>query len=542
MIGYSSVVTHQETESTAIARIVNTPQPFVIEFKYYDRYHDNNTFAGIQDTETTYSMSLNGIPDEFIRRDVSGNAQSVNYAGLIGEKAVEFSNNVLAVNNVMCDYDLWTSQGAAVEALSGSGYFYFNINNGSHVPYGNAQIYHTDYLGRPQSSDETKWVTYYDAEEHEITESDANGDSYAQVRKITVWCYNYPKQYDVDIYGATGFSDVTPKTVDGKTVYVASSAASQSQMSGANCAKFYYNQRFGDATNDTNQNNMTGMDNAGFIVNYGLPGYTGVKPSDYAAESLENDGSVYNFAYWAYDQEGKQIASVERDFWYRVTTKTKLYAVYAQNGSSPGISISADTNDTYVDNSGTSRTRLNILASVYGAPAYDKNVQKLSFVNISLSTQIRDNPAVYTPDKITALFEQYKGQLKDIIKKYDDDNGSKSFSAAETYNGDIDPDTRNVLQDLQLTLTTKGFIYTVTSNGNNPETGDSTILLTNKNRAHFTANYKTSALNINGTGSNGDTCLMFCGAMKYNGVWSVSTNCLIYRNGRVAVNTDSSWQ
>ncbi len=543
VIGYSSAVTHHESGSTAIAKIVNTPVPFEIEFKYYDRYHDNNTYAGIQSTETTYSMTLNGIPDEFIRRDESGDAQSIDYAGLIGEKAVEFSDNALAVNNVMCDYDLWTSQSAAVQALSTSSYFYFDSsNNGEHVPYGNAQIYHTDYLGRPQTSDETKWVSYYDAGDNEVSESDANGDSYAQVRKITVWCYNYPKQYNVDIYGAAGFSDVTPKTVNGKTVFVASSTASQSQLSGDDCAKFYYNQRFGGASGDINQNNMTGIDNAGFIVNYGLPGYTGVEPSDYAAESFENNGSVYNFAYWAYDREGTQVASVERGFWYRVTTNTKLYAVYAQEGSNPGISISADTNDTYVDQNGTSRTRLNILASVFGAPSYDRKVQKLSFVNISLSTQIRDNPALYTPNKINALFEQYKEQLKAIIEEYDAQNGSKSFSSAETYDGDIDPTTGNVLNDLQLTLTTKGFIYTVTSNGNQAATGDSTILLTNKNRAHFTANYKTSALNINGTGSNGDTCLMFCGAMKYNGEWSVSTNCLIYHNGNVAVNTDSTWR
>ena len=448
----------------------------MIEFKYYDRYHDNNTFAGIQDTPTTYSMTLDGIPDKFIVRDAFGNVKSVNYAGLIGEKAVEFSNNALAVNNVM------------------------------------------------------------------IKEADVNGDEYAQVRKITVWCYNYPKQYDVDIYGANSFSDVKSQTVDGNTVYVSDSTASQSQLSGANGAKFYYNQRFGDATNDSDPNNMTGMDNAGFIANYGLPGYTGVKPSDYAVESFENNGIVYNFAYWAYDQEGTQIASVERNFWYRVTTKTKLYAVYAQEGSDPGISISADTNDTYVDSSGTSRTRLNILGSIFGAPSYDTNVQKLSFAYIALSTQIRDNPTVYTPEKINALFEQYKDQLKNIIKKYDEEKGSKSFSSAETYNGDIDPETGNVLQNLQLTLTTKGFIYTVTSNGNEAATGDSTILLTNKNRAHFTANYKTSALNINGTGSNGNTCMMYCGAMKYDDEWRVSTNCLIYFNGKVVANTDSIWQ
>ena len=64
--------------------------------------------------------------------------------------------------------------------------------------------------------------------------------------------------------------------------------------------------RFGDETGDTDQ------DDGRFIVRYGLPRYTGIKPADYAAESFGG----YTFAYWAYDQEGAQIASVDRDFWY----------------------------------------------------------------------------------------------------------------------------------------------------------------------------------------------------------------------------------
>ena len=86
---------------------------------------------------------------------------------------------------------------------------------------------------------------------------------------------------------------------------------------------------------------------------------------------------------------------MERDFKYRVTTDTKLYAVYTNASIAPGISISANTNDTFVDSSGVSRTRLNILGSVYGAADYDPKVEKLSFVNISLSSQIRSHPEPY---------------------------------------------------------------------------------------------------------------------------------------------------
>ncbi len=529
VVGYSTQITYDESGATATATIRNTPVDFEVQFKYYDRYEINGTPAGIEETETAYSVTVSGIPNNLVTRDASGKVQSIDYARLIGTAAVEFSNNALAVNNVMCDYDLWTSQSAAVKALSGSSYFYFN--NGEHVPYGSGQVYHTDYLSRPMGTTE-KWVNYYNSENIALDEGEALTTQCESVRKIVVWCYNYPKLYNVDIFGANSADDLLTKQVGGNTVYVANAASADASVKAINQHKFYYNQRFCEKTGDSYQ------DDAGFIKNYGLLGYTNVMPSDYAAESFGD----YEFAYWAYNQEGTQIASVERNFGYRVTTDTKLYAVYAQAGASnPGISISANTNDTYVDSTGVSKTRLNIFASVFGVPQFDTSVQKLSFVNISLSTQIRDNPKVYTPDKINALFEQYKGQLVDIIDKFDKKQGSKQFSSAETFAGALDPLTGDLDKTLNLTLTTKGYTYTVTSNGNTPGENDATIKLSNKNRAQFTVTYKTSALNLNNTGSNGNTCLVYCGALKYNGSWNISTNCLIYYNGNVVDNTLSVW-
>lgn len=579
VIGYTSDITHQEKESTPIAKITNTPEKFVIEFKYYDRYHDHSSYAGINDKETIYQFELDGIPRDFVTSETVDDQEKVyiDFAGLIGEKAVEFSNEGLGVKNLICDYDLWTSQKAAVTALSTDHYSYFEkgvpIHYNTQIPPEGSQAenpleYHTDYLGKlknhpdysgQEESKDENWVNYYDSEGTPIVEDDLE-DKSTQVKKIVVWCYNYPRQYSVDIYGAGNENDLIEKNVDGHTIYVADSERTQTQLSGAESAKFYYNQRFGDAKGDL-RDDKTGQDNAGFVENYGFPGYTGVHPADYEllagsdAADGSGDSNDLKFAYWAYDREGTQVASVERDFWYRVTTDTTLYAVYAREGSAPGFSISADTNDTYVDNNGVSRTRLNIFGSVFGAPAYDKNVQKLAFATISLSTQIRDNPEVYTPQKINELFVQYKDQLKDIIKKNDDANGSKKFSGAESYyKTHIDPvtgervfdtvwdeETETYVKVLDLTLTTRGFIYTVTTNGNQPAAGDATIELTNKNRAHFTANYKTSDLNINGTGSNGNTCMLYCGALKFKNEWSVSTNCLIYHNGAVVGNTESEW-
>ncbi|MED9970558.1 MAG: Cna B-type domain-containing protein [Ruminococcus sp.] len=537
VFGYSNEITYDETGATATATIVNTPKEFEIQFKYYDRYEIDGIPSGIESEETVYSVPIKNIPKEFITYDSDQKVEAIDFWSLIGEKAVEFSENRLAVNNVMCKYDLWTSQGAAAADMRTRTYFV----DGTAIRYGENTTYHTDYLGRPvnhedyagqEASKNEKWVNYYDSAGNELAEKFASPEDYIKVNKIVVWCYNYPRQYNVDIYGANSADDLVEKTVNGGKVYVANAKSADNDVKRLN-DKYYYNQRFGEETGNEDQ------DAGGFIENYGLKRYTDVLPEDYAEESF----GEYTFAYWAYNPEGTQIASVEREFWYRVTTDTKLYAVYAKSGSgNPGISISANKNDTFVDSSGVSKTRLNILGSVYGASEYDKDVQKLSFVNISLSTQIRDNPDVYTPKKINALFEQYKNQLKEIIKENDEKNGSKQFSSAETYSGDIDKDTREINSTLNLTLTTKGYIYTVVSNGNKPQTGDSTAKLTNKNRVQFTMSYKTSALNINNTGSNGNTCLMYCAALKYKGEWSVSSNCLIYYNGEVVDNTAESWE
>ena len=513
----------------------NKKENFTIQFKYYDRYEIDGETAGINSSATTYSVSLDSIPSEFITYvddDEAKGVASINFANLIGANATEFAENTLNVSNVMCDYNLWTSQSAAATAMASKTYF----DNGAAKSYGENTTYHTTYLGQPQTSGE-KWVSYYDSKGTELAETSfVQGSDYLKVRTIVVWCYNYPKQYDVDIYGANDATDLVQKTVGENTVYVANASGSDSTVKSLS-NKFYYNQRFGYSTG------LGSQDEAGFISNYGIPGAkSDVLPINYAAETFGSGDDTYTFAYWAYDQAGTQVASVDRAFMYRVTTDTKIYAVYTKGstyGTTPGVSLSANDNDTYVDSNGVSRTRLNILASVYNAVPYDTNVQKLAFVNISLSSQIRSNPSVYTPAKITELFENYQTQLKSIIEAHE---ATAPFSITnQLFNGGINTTTGNYDSTINLTLTTKGYVYTVTSNGNEAGIGESTIELTNKNRAQFTISYKTSALNIDGTNKNGNTCLMYSGAMKYNGTWNISNNCLIYYNGHVVDNAATSW-
>lgn len=227
--GYSSEIFYDETGSTATAKIVNTPQSFEVVFKYYDRYELDGRPAGIRSDETVYSVPLNGIPNRLITYDGSHEVQSIDFSGLIGTAAVEFSEKGLSVNNVMCEYDLWTSQSAAVTEIGKRTYFV----NGAAVAYSKNEIYHTDYLGKPHdhedyqgqaASKDEKWVNYYDSKGVALEESFSTGSDYLKVNKIVVWCYNYPKLYNVDVYGANSMEDLAQKTVAGNTVYVADAA------------------------------------------------------------------------------------------------------------------------------------------------------------------------------------------------------------------------------------------------------------------------------------------------------------------------------
>ena len=252
--GYTTEIFYDETDTTSAsvtAKIVNTKK-IEIQFKYYDRYEIDGKPAGISSEETTYSISVDTIPKEYITIDEnSQSVSSINFSALIGAKATEFSESEFAVNNVMCDYDLWTSQREAVAGIKYKRYFV----NGVQTAYPDGTIYHTNYLGQPQSSGE-KWVSYYDAEGEELVENGEldqygvptgtfkNASDYSRVSTIVVWCYNYPKQYNVDIYGANSEDDLNPKIVDGNQVYVAHPYGADDETMWLN-GKFYYNQRFG---------------------------------------------------------------------------------------------------------------------------------------------------------------------------------------------------------------------------------------------------------------------------------------------------------
>ena len=159
LVNYEATITYDESGSTATATIVNTPKPFEIDFKYYDRYQIDATYAGIDDKETKYTVTLKTVPDEFITYDSKYDVEEIDFKGLIAQEAVEFSEKGLAVNNVICDYDLWTSQKEAVTEIAKRKYFV----DGVAVSYSDNTIFHTDYLSRPLSSGD-KWVNYYNSD------------------------------------------------------------------------------------------------------------------------------------------------------------------------------------------------------------------------------------------------------------------------------------------------------------------------------------------------------------------------------------------
>ena len=66
IVGYT-VESNSVDEIGSTATIVNRAKTFEIKFKYYDRYQIDGRPAGIDDKETVYTVSLTGIPIQYVK-------------------------------------------------------------------------------------------------------------------------------------------------------------------------------------------------------------------------------------------------------------------------------------------------------------------------------------------------------------------------------------------------------------------------------------------------------------------------------------------
>ena len=546
--------TEKKYESLADVKFTNQKESITVTFKYYNRAVQNGTPAHISTTPSTYSKNYTDL-DKYTKYLDTEHSQFdfIDFKELIEEAAVNFYiSNESNVSNVIDTYKMWTTQSDAVTAMTSE----TNLSSGSAYGEANAE-FHTSSVGAANSNvgkayitkdankDDAnitydtsfvhgeKWVNYLNESGQDLTElSKYNGDyfdpekkdteeysakfkgpgsysKYENVKQIVVWLYNVPKEYKVKVYGYKDNGDTAPtsKTITSngvsKTVYVAST------QKGSTTA--YYNQRLGNELQVSKYN----VNDAAYLSAYEIKGYqNALDPSALTTATYTSGGKTYKFAYWAYDADGKEIASTDSNYFYRITNNTNLYAVYTTDDTTldKGLTLFKNGEDSYFDVSGVSWTRLNAVVSPYNLPVADENIYQMTNINIYLSAQVRAYAETYTDSYITDLFNRYRDQLKTLVAQYYNVN---SFSLSNPYTNP------------NLTLTTRGYVFTMPGTPMAEELPNANLVsLTNKNRMQFTTTFKTSALSKN---TNGAVCILQAAAMNYAGDWIVSDNCLIYR-------------
>ena len=501
----------------------NQKNHFTVTFKYYDRDLTNNQPASISDLETVYSKKWNSI-DNYIEYDTVGTTttfKKIRFEDLIKDSVEEFNEDT-NVSNLIDDYHMWTTQAKAVAGFSNL----INLHTGkkySETKDDTQLVYHTTRNGELNSSGE-KWVNYISNQNKYVDAESFNvGDlvNYDSVRTIVVWLYNVPKAYEVNIYGAAKDSDLgNPKNI---TIATGNGALTNGiQLNNARVAKvastsqisdtFYYSQRLGYNMGDDDY-----LDKIAYLSAYGVSATKNVLPSDYAPKQVGD----YQFAYWAFDKEGTQVASTEQRYGNRVTGNFDLYAVYIPVASAAiergnadnnlyGLTILEDATDTFVDSNGTPKVRINVMFNPYNLDDYDENIQNAALIN------------VYTTKLISKLKAEGKNdeQIKQTIVKLQSEYKTQLLGMLEnlTLNKKLAVNSLDgIAFNPAIELTSRGYVYTTNGSG-------SVINLTNKNRLQMTTQFSKSSLYADDV----TTGILQIGAMRYNGNWILSDNC-VYR-------------
>ena len=521
-----------ENSYESVNKIVftNKKEAFSITFKYFDRLEQNDTASQIKSTPTEYSFNLESLDPyaEYFSQETtvggktyqSGDFKKFNFEQLIKDKAVEFATDS-NISNIIDSYHMWTTQSAAVTAMKKK----TNVKTG--VTYsGDNLMYHTDYIGQPLSAaaaSNERWVTFKaqngttladpmgfsDCGQNETAYANGDISAYDRVKSIVVWCFNEPKQYTVTVHHSANNDDLTPTKVSlhgvEHTFYKSNNAATTAITA-------YYNQRLGKPREGA-------FDEAGFFEQYGMSGYTNQVPESCIAGQI---GSNYKFAYWAFDPDGKQVASTDYKYYYRITNSIQLYPIYTTINNPVevpyGLSVVQNDSDTYVDNNGKSKTRLNVMFNPYGLTDNDPNILNSVVLNIVF----QDNQLASLNcrgDNNTGLIELFEAN-RTGLETYLNKNAKATMTDSVSLNSDNNSDN----------YVNRGFMYTM--KGNAGDTGSPTnvvVQLTNKNRMQFTSIFNTATLYKEGQ----ETKILQVTAMKYNdnGIskWIISDNCIVNR-------------
>lgn len=478
------------TEPTLHLTYTNEKVAFTISFKYYDREVKTGQVAHIATTPTVKNVSFAEISEYKKGSDAEG--YYYDFAQMITD-----AKDKINVDNVIDSYIAFPRQSVAENYIKNQlSYRDFDATTSTYKKYieeypkGNFSA-HTDYYGRLQGSKDAKvsdgedWVTYYNGNKKYATEETALQHT-SEVTSISVWYFNTLKTYSPTFHYATAKEDLSQ--IGSTSKYVANKKAKPIKP-------VFYNVRLGIKNDDAK------IDSQGtYLEQYGVNGFT----DSYSGTSMaiKDNNEELKFLYWSYDEAGKSIASNSYKYGYRVTNNIHLYAIYGdkRDNTDPGLTVSMNSPDYYIDNNGINRVRLNTMMNVYNCPDSDQKIRQVSVIYIQdpnnyISNYIGENNA----KALKSVRTKIQGLIKEQCK-------NESFTGITIK---IDGENDNLA---------KGLTYKVWND-------DGSSLLTNKNRVQFTTSFKQELLG----GAKYKNLYTFA-AMNYKDSDSAEDNWLISDN------------
>lgn len=493
------------TEPTLHLTYTNEKVAFTISFKYYDREVKTGQVAHIATTPTVKNVSFADISKYKKGSDAEG--YYYDFAQMITD-----AKNEINVDNVIDSYIAFPRQSVAKNYIKNQlSYRDFDDTTSTYKKYSEAYpngnfSAHTDYYGRLQGSKDAKvsdgedWVTYYNGNKKYATEETALQNT-SEVTSISVWYFNTLKTYSPTFHFATAKDDLSP--IDGTNKFVANKKTNTIKP-------VFYNVRLGKSNDDTK------IDSQGtYLEQYGVNGYTNSYSG--TAMAIKDDKEELKFLYWSYDEAGKSIASNSYKYGYRVTNNIHLYAIYgnAKDNTDPGLTVSMNSPDYYIDNNGINRVRLNTMMNVYNCPDSDQKIRQVSVIYLQDPNNHISN---YIVDNNTKALNNVRDKIKTLINEQ---CKKESFTGITIK---IDGTHDNLA---------KGLTYKVWND-------DGSSLLTNKNRVQFTTSFKQELL-----GGDKYKNLYTFAAMNYKDSdtakdnWLISDNYIKYTFNEVGKVTNS---
>lgn len=534
----------EEYISTSWVQFTNQREGVQISFNYYPRIVVDGQPASISESPDTYTYTI----EDLYEKDGSGNYKyitmeddavtNVLYNKMIEAAMLKFTTyNGGIFRNVIDEYQMFTTQAAAEAAFGISGDTIDNptLTNPSqtdarnYVRFTAANIkYHTNHFSQPIYSDPPSdplksnlWVSYFNnakettnANYVDVEAADATAEQKANVKKVNVWLYNYPKTYTVHYNTAT--ETETSASFNNNDTYNGYYVGNNDS---GKTFSFYYNQRFGGKTEEDDGNDETLY----FLGpnEYNFPSYTGQQVE--TASEVNASGTALKFLYWAFDPYGYNKVSDDIRLYYRVSTNFRLYPVYGTEEQynefkgKPGLSVSLNGDDSFFDTSGNARRRVNVLMSPYNCPDNDPNIYSTALIYVTLSDDIKNACTVegnLDEKLVNEYYQNYKSQLESLVLANNTVGTSINFSTTGS-------------PAVQVTLTTRGFKHDVNSDYGTY----SSIELTNKNRAQFSTRFTVSP---KGTSPGLTDCFAIAVVMLYHNStdntnrWIASDNTVTY--------------